>query len=333
MIGPIITVENVTKNYTTGTTITQVIRGINISISQGEFVIIFGPSGSGKSTLLNIINGLEIPTSGKITVDGLDISKLNPQQKAEFHRQKIGMVFQAYNLIPSLTVLQNITLPLIFAKINKTERTRLAMTMLKDFDLEKLAHRLPTEISGGQMQRVGIMRALIGKPPIIVADEPTGNLDSVASKTVMGLFTDLNQKYQNTLVVVTHDPNLFVYADRIIHILDGQVVRETIRQRHASTEVKKVVFDTVFKNETNPEKQRLLTILTIMLTRQQLVSFDRYEIDKTIDLMSQRLANQIDTDRFYHQLDLSQTHGGAGLYQPTAKYIAESFDNLLKVIK
>ena len=149
MIRPIITVENVTKNYTTGTTITQVIRGINISISQGEFVIIFGPSGSGKSTLLNIINGLEIPTSGKITVDGLDISKLNPQQKAEFHRQKIGMVFQAYNLIPSLTVLQNITLPLIFAKINKTERTRLAMTMLKDFDLEKLAHRLPTEISGG----------------------------------------------------------------------------------------------------------------------------------------------------------------------------------------
>ncbi len=329
---PIITVNNITKDYKTGTTITQVIRGIDLAITAGEFIIIFGPSGSGKSTLLNIINGLEIPTSGTIIVDGLNLSSLDQQQKAAFHRQKIGMVFQAYNLIPSLTVLQNITLPLTFAKIPKSERNRLAMGLLKDFDLEKLANRLPTEISGGQMQRVGIMRALVSKPPIIVADEPTGNLDSVASKSVMELFSSLNHKYQDTLVVVTHDPGLFIYADRIIHILDGQIIKETIRHRHPVLQVKSLVFDDLYKHETDPEKLRLMTTLTIMLSRQQLSAFDKQELTKTLELMRQRLQNKIDTDRLFHLLDLPSKRGGAGLYQPTAKYIAESFDNILKII-
>jgi putative ABC transport system ATP-binding protein len=330
---PIISIRNLVKNFGQGDNLTRVLRGLDINIYSGEFVIIFGPSGSGKSTLLNIINGLETPTSGDVIIDGQNLTTLSDAQKAEFHRDKIGMVFQAYNLISSLTVLQNITLPLVFAKVEKRQRVARANELLRSFGLEKLANRLPSEISGGQMQRVGIMRALVNHQPIIVADEPTGNLDSVATKVVMELFTDLNRQYQNTLIVVTHDSSLFAYADRIIHILDGQVVKETVRQKSTTkSKLQSTSFDNFVAEETNKNRRRYLDILAMVLSRNQLASFDEIELSRTLDLIDRRLKQQISSSQFYELLDKPVKQGGAGLYQPTTKYLSESLDNILKIV-
>lgn len=328
---PIVYTKNLIKNYGQGDSISKVLRGADINVYEGEFVIVFGPSGSGKSTLLNIISGLESPTEGQVVIDGQELTALSENEKARFHQSKLGMVFQAYNLIPSLTVMQNITLPLVFAQTSKAERENRAYELLKEFELEKLANRLPMEISGGQAQRVGIMRALVNRPPIIIADEPTGNLDSTATKKVMDLFSSLNERYRNTLIVVTHDSSLFPYADRIIFILDGQVIKETIRNRkEARPQQKEIIYDRVLKKESNKKKRKMLDVLAILLSRGHLASFDETELERTVELLVQRVDRKIDNEDLFQLLDKPINEGGAGLYQPTARHLADNFGNLLK---
>lgn len=186
-VPPIIDVKNIIKKFGQGDNEVIALRGLSLKIYGTEFVIIFGPSGSGKSTLLNILAGLDGPTKGGITIDGENPYTMNDVDHAKFHRRKIGMVFQAYNLIPTLTVRQNITMPLAFDKVSKAERIKKADEILKRFELYEMRNRLPTEISGGQQQRIGIIRSLVTNPPIIIADEPTGNLDSITSEKVMRL--------------------------------------------------------------------------------------------------------------------------------------------------
>ncbi len=329
----IIETKNVTKNYGSGTSLNRVLRGVDMKVMSGEFVIVFGPSGSGKSTLLNILSGLEQPTSGSIVIDNQDIATLKSDERALFHREKVGMVFQAYNLIPSLTVMQNITLPLIFSKIPKSEREDRAIVLLKKFKLEQLAKRLPVEASGGQMQRVGIIRALITEPPIIIADEPTGNLDSVATKTVMEEFAALNDEFHNTLLVVTHDPSLAKYADRIIHVLDGKVIKENPRKKVRAEVEELSPYELLVKSETNAVRKHMLDLLALMLSQPQLMSFSSDEIKGIMNLMIQRYKNRIDSKEMKKALDQPVHDGGIGLYEPTADHITEHFDQILTLLK
>lgn len=331
----IIEIKNLVKDFGHDDSVVHVLRDVSIDIFPGEFSIIFGPSGSGKSTLLNIINGLEVPTSGDVVIDNMSITNLNEEQRSIFHQQKIGMVFQAYNLIPSLSVIENITLPLTFSKIDETERIERAKDLLSDFELSQIANRYPSEISGGQAQRVGIMRALVNKPPIIVADEPTGNLDSIASKNVMDLFANLNEKFHNTMVVVTHDQSFFSYADRIIHILDGKVVKETVRHKTGKSAEKRQKQEA--RRLENFAKdaldKRIVFILSVILTDQQLSSIDDNELTGIIKHTRGLLGGKITLHEYYVLLDKPTHKGGVGLYEPTARHITESIENIIKLTK
>lgn len=329
----IIETKKLVKNYGSGSGLNKVLRGVDMHVMDGEFVIVFGPSGSGKSTLLNIIAGLEQPTSGSITIDNQDISRLKSDERALFHREKVGMVFQAYNLIPSLTVMQNITLPLIFSKIAKSEREDRAMVLLKKFKLEQLAKRLPVEASGGQMQRVGIVRALITKPPIIIADEPTGNLDSVATETVMELFAELNDEFHNTLLVVTHDASLAKYGDRIIHVLDGKVIKENPRKKIRKEHLQLSPYEMLVKGEKEKLRKHMLDLLALMLSQPQLMSFSGDEIKGIVNTMILRYKNKVNDKEMYKMLDKPVHEGGVGLYAPTAEHLTEHFDQILNLMK
>lgn len=333
MYKPIIEIKNLTKDFGQGSSLTHVLRGINLIINQGEFAIIFGPSGSGKSTLLNIINGLETFTTGEVVINSQSVGTLSDENKSIFHQKEIGMVFQAYNLISSLSVVENITLPLVFSKVEDQSRINIAKKYLSDFELSHIANHYPSEISGGQAQRVGIIRALINDPPIIIADEPTGNLDSIAAKKVMELFLDLNKKYKKTLVVVTHDQSLFRYADRIIHVLDGKVIKENIRHSNEKHETQNSLIINMIKESTSVKDKRLLHILNMSLTIQQQQGLSKKEIKQITKLMDNRIKKKMSSQEFYEHLDKPSNKGGLGLYEPTARHIAENFENILKLIK
>lgn len=205
---------------------TLALSDASITIYQEDFVIIFGPSGCGKSTMLYTISGIEKPTEGKIFVLGEDITQYTAAESAKFHRAKIGMVFQAYNIIPTLNVVDNVALPQIFMGVPREKRTIRAKILLQRFGILPQAYKLPTELSGGQQQRVGIARALINEQPIIFADEPVGNLDSKSAQTVLDILYDLNVKDKKTVILVTHDPMLLRYATHIMYMKDGIIVGE-----------------------------------------------------------------------------------------------------------
>jgi ABC-type antimicrobial peptide transport system, ATPase component len=213
--------ENLTKSYGKGEARIDAIKDINISINKGEFTAIVGPSGSGKSTLLHLIGGVDKPTAGKVFVDGEDIYSLNEKQLAIFRRRRAGFVFQSYNLIPVLTAEENILLPLLLDR-KPVDKAYLA-ELLKLLGLENRKNHLPSELSGGQQQRVSIGRALAYKPSIILADEPTGNLDSKNGKEIIELLKFTVKKYHQTLIMITHDVNIASQADSIIRIEDGRI--------------------------------------------------------------------------------------------------------------
>ena len=222
----IIRVRNVKRNFTVGEITVRVLKGISFAIKKGEFVTITGASGSGKTTLFNQIGLIDKPTSGKVFIDGMDTSKLNTAEKTQFRLKKIGRVFQFFNLLPELTVLENIKLPMLLAKVSEKEATKRAMALLNLIGLEHRIHNKPSQISGGQMQLVSIARALANEPTIILADEPTGNLDTRASQYVVDLFRRINKEEGQTIVMITHEKNLAEQADRTIHLTDGKIVTE-----------------------------------------------------------------------------------------------------------
>lgn len=219
----VIRIKNVKKIYQMGNEQIQAVNGISLNIRQGEVCCLLGKSGSGKSTLLNLIAGLEKPSSGEIIFNKKHIERMNEDQLADFRQKYVGFVFQSYNLLPTLTAMENVTLPLIFKNVPVQERNERAMEMLKAVGLEERAHHKPHEMSGGQQQRVSIARAFINSPQVVFADEPTGNLDTRTTYEMMDLITDLAKKNNQTLVIVTHDLELSDYADRIVMLSDGKV--------------------------------------------------------------------------------------------------------------
>ncbi|BDR64368.1 ABC transporter ATP-binding protein [Clostridium tetani] len=217
---------DLSKSYGSGDTKVDALKNINISINEGEFVAVVGASGSGKSTLLHLLGGVDKPTSGKVIVDGADIYALSEKELAVFRRRKIGFIFQFYNLIPVLTAEENITLPILLD--NKKVDKKYEEELINILGLQNRRNHLPSELSGGQQQRVSIGRALAYKPSIILADEPTGNLDSKNSKEIIELLRFSVQKYHQTLIIITHDLNIASQADRIITIEDGSVVKDEV---------------------------------------------------------------------------------------------------------
>jgi putative ABC transport system ATP-binding protein len=225
----IIEIENIVKNYKVGTQVVRALRSVSININKGEYVAIMGASGSGKSTLMNIIGCLDTPTSGKYILNGKDVSSLSDDRLAEIRNSEIGFVFQVFNLLPRNTALENVMLPLVYSGIRKTERKRLAEETLVDVGLaDRMEHR-PNELSGGQRQRVAIARALVNKPALLLADEPTGNLDSKISEEIMKLFAEIHRK-GNTLLMVTHEEDIAKHAHRIIRLKDGEVESDVINE-------------------------------------------------------------------------------------------------------
>lgn len=220
----ILKVENLTKTYGSGENLVHAVDEVSFSVEKGEFVAIVGASGSGKSTLLHLIGGVDRPTSGKIFVDGNDISKMNDDKLAVFRRRQVGIVYQFYNLIPILTVEENITLPCDLDG-RGVDRERLEM-ILDSFGLRARRKHLPNQLSGGQQQRTSIARALINNPSLVLADEPTGNLDSKSSEEVMSMLKMCNQSYGQTVIMITHNLDIAKQADRIITISDGKIVEE-----------------------------------------------------------------------------------------------------------
>jgi len=223
--GTVIEMKNITKSYTMGTQVVHALRGVDMAIEKGEMVAIMGPSGSGKSTLMNIIGCLDVPNSGLYTLDGIDVSTLSDDQQARIRNKRIGFVFQQFNLLPRTPALKQVALPLMYAGYNRDERNTRAQDALHQVGLgDRMDHR-PDELSGGQQQRVAVARALVVEPNIILADEPTGNLDTQTGAEILDLFTELHHQ-DMTIIMVTHDPEVAERANRTIWIRDGLIVND-----------------------------------------------------------------------------------------------------------
>jgi putative ABC transport system ATP-binding protein len=221
--GAAIRAIDLTRTFQVGETQIEALRGVSLQVNAGEFVALVGPSGSGKSTFLNLVGGLDRPTSGELWVDGVELNASKEKALTEHRRRRVGFVFQSFNLLPRLTALENVAVPLIFSGVPERERLRRAYELLLQMGLrQRLAHR-PTQLSGGEQQRVAIARALVGRPAIILADEPTGNVDSATGAEIMALLQHLNRERGVTLLLVTHDAEAAAFASRIVHLRDGQI--------------------------------------------------------------------------------------------------------------
>ena len=229
-MGELIEVKNLRKVYRVGDEKIVALAGVNLKVHAGEVCCILGTSGSGKSTLLNMLAGLEKPTKGSVIIDGVDITKLKEDKLAVFRQKNVGFVFQSYNLMPALTAIENVAMPLMFRGSPKRKRLKVAKKMLEAVGLKTRMKHKPTQMSGGQQQRVGIARAFAAKPKIVFADEPTGNLDSKTTAEVLELMVRLSRQNHGTLVLVTHDNSVAQYADRIVRITDGKIESDEINQ-------------------------------------------------------------------------------------------------------
>ncbi len=224
----VIEIQNLSKVYAMGDVSVHALRGVSFTIRRGEIVAIMGPSGSGKSTLMNILGCLDQPTSGIYLLEGENVGQMNDDQLADIRNRRVGFIFQSFNLLPRTSALDNVMLPLIYAGVPAHERRRRAQALLEMVGLGERLHHTPNELSGGQQQRVAIARALINNPSIILADEPTGNLDSKSGAEVMALLQDLNRNQGITVIIVTHDPRIAQHTRRVLHLFDGLLQREEI---------------------------------------------------------------------------------------------------------
>jgi len=228
----IIRVEDIRKVYVLGNEKVVALDRINLEIYRGEILCIFGTSGSGKSTLLNMLAGLEKPTQGKVWIGKTNISALSENQLAIFRQRHIGFVFQSYNLLNIMTAVENVALPLMFKGIDRTKRLKAAKKMLMEVGLKDRMNHKPNQMSGGQQQRVGVARAFVSNPKIVYADEPTGNLDTKTTKEIMELMVRMNKEHNQTIILVSHDPEIAAYADRVVHLIDGNITEIEVRNRN-----------------------------------------------------------------------------------------------------
>ena len=227
---PFVAVKGLRKAYVMGTEVVVALRKIDLTIERGEICCIFGASGAGKSTLLNLMAGMEPPTEGEVVIDGQTITQMNENELAAFRRQNVGFIFQAYNLLPTLTAAENVALPLAFCGVEQKRREAAAKSVLQAVGLGDRLNHYPTQMSGGQQQRTGIARAFVTKPKLIFADEPTGNLDSKTTKDIMDMMVGFARRYHETMIIVTHNPDLAAYADRIITLKDGEIINDQTKE-------------------------------------------------------------------------------------------------------
>lgn len=335
MAAPIIRTNNVAVVYGEGSASLRALDGVNIEIFPEEYIIFFGPSGCGKSTLLYTIAGLEKTTEGSVVVLGNEIAKLGREEMVDFHRNTIGMIFQAYYLITSLSVLQNVALPQIFASKNPEEREDRANKLLKRFGILEQAEKLPTSLSGGQQQRVAIARSLANNAPILLADEPVGNLDSKSADIVLELLKDLNKTDKKTVIMVTHNPNHLHYADRVFYMKDGKVIREVRNEPEKDKPAIKVDEQVPLMNFGLQEYAKLFPHLSEeelkakMLTSYVLGEIDIVTEEKLETLVGQYVRHQINDDQFIRKVTRPVKNDGLGLYHAFAERLLHSLKDVL----
>jgi len=340
-----IEVENLSVIYNQGqSNEVRSLENVNLEIYPQEYVIIFGPSGCGKSTLLYSISGLQRPTYGTVKVDGQDINKISKKEQVEFHRRKIGMIFQAFYLIPSLNIIDNVCLPKIFTGDSQKERQEVAMKLLHRFGIAEQADKFPSELSGGQKQRVAIARSLINNPDIILADEPVGNLDSKSSHNVMMILKELNEIDKKTIILVTHDPSHLAYGDKIVHMKDGKIIKIEVVEKKKSPKEKE---EKVEVKEIIPLDLKLLTeafrnlsvsqsgVLLIPFKAKQIFSHIFHDMpDEQVEMAQKKIEelmySRLKPEDLERELDLDLEKGGAGWDKRVAKRFAARVREVLE---
>ena len=339
---PIIKIENLNFTYNKDKDNEfQALININCQIYPEEFIIIFGPSGCGKSTLLHSIAGLEKPENGVLAVAGKDITKLSKWEYAQYHRSLMGMVYQQYNLINSLTVLENVALPQLFVDVRMGKRNKWARRLLERFGILKQAKKLPAELSGGQQQRIGIARAIVNNPSIILADEPVGNLDSVSAKNVLDILADLNSKEKKTVIMVTHNPENLSYGDRIFYMKDGIITREVVnRDKHKQNKPEMVPKTTAAEindlmrayHGLTPEQINILIMpYKAKAFAHHFISSRNMEETKVLeDIIQRRLLGTISQEDFFEILHKSTTESGVGFDVRTAEKLLRRVNRIIR---
>lgn len=318
--------------------------GVSVEIYPEEYIIIYGPSGCGKSTLLYGISGLQAPTFGDVIVQGKNLAQMSKREKVDFHQRSIGMVFQAFYLIETLTVLDNVCLPKVFRGENLKERREAAMELLRRFGIAEQADRFPAQLSGGQKQRVSIARALVNNPDIILADEPVGNLDSESAQNVLDIFKEINGVDKKTLIMVTHNPEHLVYADRVIHMKDGKKVSEEINHDKRPKEALKEEITSVPEEISSELKLLMRTfknlslqqvgVLLIPFKAKQLLNhvlseLSEEQVSSAENILKDFLFKNIDSTGLVEKLDVDFDKGGAGWNKMRAMHFAQRVERIL----
>lgn len=320
----------------------QALFDVNIDIKEGEFVVILGPSGCGKSSLLNIIAGLEDPDSGTVFIDGVDILKMKTSERTNFHRSKIGMIFQAYNLISNLSVLDNVALPQIFVNQGKKEREKKVMSILEKLGIKEHSGKIPSQLSGGQQQRIGIARSIVNNPSLILADEPVGNLDSRSANNVMQIISDLNRVEGRTILMVSHNVEIVNWASHVIHMKDGRVIKEEwkdpqgfSKEVQSSLEESKSYFDKLmdkFRGLTEEQIRHLLQPLKAnVIAESILVPYEEKQLRIIKESTKLVLSQTYDINKFFETLDKPLEESGAGLDERIAKKFSLELSRLMNI--
>jgi putative ABC transport system ATP-binding protein len=322
---PIIKMENVNFWYNLGKPYElQALKDINVEIKRGEYVAFFGPSGSGKTSILYLIAGVEPSQKGRILINGRDIGKFNRKELAVYRQIGVGIVFQQFNLIPTLSVLNNVALPMTFLGIEAKKREQEALRLLTRLDIADLAVRLPFELSGGQQQRVGIARALANNPPIIIADEPLGNLDSVNSKKVLAFMKELNEKDGRTIIMVTHEAWSLKDVRKIFYLRDGLITKtEEVEPQTVEESVSKELFGELGKQMSPSE------VLSQSLSGMLLRGFSKEEVSRFQFYLTQRLNGRIGVYEYKNILDKPFREGGVGLWRQKVNNISNYVEDII----